>query len=164
MNIDEAIKKYKTMATKGNAIFSNNPDLAEKSNKQYEQIVEWLEELKWYRSMLKQCRSFTLFVEKQKQPIKTCGYTFASCHHTELKCSECPVTELLGEEFSKVIVRCYEDFYAAGFYAGSMAGRYEELEHIKRKNHEASEEAKREEFITGRKKHRSIIQRFMRKR
>ena len=161
MNIDEAIKRHKAMATEGNVIFSNNPDLAEKHNKEHEQIVEWLEELKWYRGMLKRCRPFTLFVEKQKQPIKTCSHTFASCHHTELRCSECPVTELLGEEFSKVIARCYEDFYMAGVYAGSAFGRYEELEHIKRKNHEASEEAKREEFITGRKKNRSIIQRFI---
>ena len=70
MNIDEAIKRHKAMATKGNVIFSNNPDLAEKHNKEHEQIVEWLEELKWYWSMLKRCRSFTLFVEKQNQPIK----------------------------------------------------------------------------------------------
>lgn len=160
MDIDEAIKRHKAMATEGNVIFSNNPDLAEKHNKEHEQIVEWLEELKWYWSMLKRCRSFTLFVEKQNQPIKKCEHTFASCHHTELKCSECPVTELLGEEFSNVIVRCYEDFYTAGVYAGSAFGRYEELEHIKRKNHEASEEAKREEFITGRKKHNEKVVRM----
>jgi hypothetical protein len=70
MNIDEAIKRHKSMATEGSVIFSNNPDLAEKHNKEHEQIVEWLEELKWYWSMLKRCRPFTLFVEKQKQPIK----------------------------------------------------------------------------------------------
>lgn len=55
MNIDEAIKRHKAMATEGNVIFSNNPDLAEKHNKEHEQIVEWLEELKWYRGMLKRC-------------------------------------------------------------------------------------------------------------
>lgn len=148
------------MATEGSVIFSNNPDLAEKHNKEHEQIVEWLEELKWYWSMLKRCRSFSFYVDKQNQPIKTCSHTFASCHHTELQCSECPVTELLGEEFSKVIARCYEDFYMAGVYAGSAFGRYEELEHIKRKNHEASEEAKREEFITGRKKHNEKVVRM----
>lgn len=94
MNIDEAIKRHKAMATEGSVIFSNNPDLAEKHNKEHEQIVEWLEELKWYWSMLKRCRSFTLFVEKQNQPIKKCEHTFASCHHTELKCSECKNGEL----------------------------------------------------------------------
>lgn len=40
MNIDEAIKKYRNMATKGNAIFSNNPDLAEKHNKEHEASEE----------------------------------------------------------------------------------------------------------------------------
>lgn len=31
MNIDEAIKRHKATATKGNVIFSNNPDLAKKT-------------------------------------------------------------------------------------------------------------------------------------
>lgn len=48
MNIDEAIKKHKTMATKGNVIFSQNPDFAKRSDEEHGQIAEWLEQLKNY--------------------------------------------------------------------------------------------------------------------
>jgi hypothetical protein len=125
MNIDEAIKRHKATATKGNVIFSNNPDLAKKHNKEHEQIVEWLEELKWYWSMLKRCRSFSFYVDKQNQHIKKCEHTFASCHHTESKCSECPMTELFCEEFYRAIDRCYEYTYASGCLAGIELGKSE---------------------------------------
>lgn len=51
MTIDEAIEKYKTMSTKGNIMFPQRPDIAEKSNLQYQQTVEWLEELKEMRNL-----------------------------------------------------------------------------------------------------------------
>lgn len=47
--IDEAIEKCKKISTKGNIIFSRNPDIAEECNRQYRKIAEWLEELKAYR-------------------------------------------------------------------------------------------------------------------
>ena len=42
MNIDEAIKKHKTMATKGNVIFSQNPDFEKRSDEEHGQIAECL--------------------------------------------------------------------------------------------------------------------------
>ena len=49
MTIDESIEKFKTLAEKGHIIFSRDPDIAEKLNKEYRQNAEWLEELKAYR-------------------------------------------------------------------------------------------------------------------
>jgi hypothetical protein len=49
MTIDDLIAKYRTMSTKGNIIFSQRPDAAEKSNLQYKETADYLEELKSYR-------------------------------------------------------------------------------------------------------------------
>ena len=49
MTIDEAIERCKTLATKGNIIFSRDPDIAKECNEKYRQLAEWLEELKDYR-------------------------------------------------------------------------------------------------------------------
>lgn len=49
MSIDEAIERCETLATKGHIIFSRDPDIAEECNEKYEQLAEWLEELKDYR-------------------------------------------------------------------------------------------------------------------
>lgn len=51
MNIDEAIKKHKTMATKGDVIFPHNPDFAKRNDKEHGQIAEWLEQLKEYQEL-----------------------------------------------------------------------------------------------------------------
>lgn len=51
MNIDEAIKKHKTMATKGTVIFSQNPEFAKRSDEEHGQIAEWLEQLKEYQEL-----------------------------------------------------------------------------------------------------------------
>ena len=49
MTIDESIERFKALAEKGHIIFSKDPDIAEKLNKEYRQVAEWLEELKAYR-------------------------------------------------------------------------------------------------------------------
>ena len=49
MTIDDLIAKYRTMSTKGNIIFSQRSDAAEKSNLQYKETADYLEELKSYR-------------------------------------------------------------------------------------------------------------------
>lgn len=46
MTIDEAIEKYKLLSTKGNIMFPQRPDIAEKINMEYIQTYEWLEEYK----------------------------------------------------------------------------------------------------------------------
>ena len=51
MTIDEAIERCKTLATKGNIIFSRDPDIAKECNEKYKQLAEWLEELKAMRSL-----------------------------------------------------------------------------------------------------------------
>ena len=56
---------------------------------------------------------------------KECVHTKAQCHHEECKCSECPLTNLICEEFYKAIDRCYEDAYASGCLAGIELGKYE---------------------------------------
>lgn len=51
MTIDEAIERCKTLATKGNIIFSRDPDIAKDCNEKYRQLAEWLEELKAMRNL-----------------------------------------------------------------------------------------------------------------
>lgn len=51
MTIDEAIERCKTLATKGNIIFSRDPDIAKECNEKYRQLAEWLEELKAMRNL-----------------------------------------------------------------------------------------------------------------
>lgn len=65
MTIDDLIEKYKAMATKGNILFPQRPDIAEKSNLQYAKTVELLEELKAYRAN-----------EGMSENVYRCGYKF----------------------------------------------------------------------------------------
>ena len=53
------------MSTKGNILFPQRPDAAEKSNLQYKETVDYLEELKLYR-------------ENEGMPVNVyrCGYKF----------------------------------------------------------------------------------------
>ncbi len=51
MTLDEAIERCKTLATKGNIIFSRDPDIAKECNEKYRQLAEWLEELKAIRNL-----------------------------------------------------------------------------------------------------------------
>ena len=65
MTIDDLIAKYRTMSTKGNIIFSQRPDAAEKSNLQYKETMDCLEELKAYREN-----------EGMSENVYRCGYKF----------------------------------------------------------------------------------------
>lgn len=65
MTIDDLIAKYRTMSTKGNIIFSQRPDIAEKVNLQYKETVDCLEELKAYREN-----------EGMSENVYRCGYKF----------------------------------------------------------------------------------------
>ena len=48
-NIDDLIEKYRIMSAKGCILFPQRPDIAEKSNLQYKETADYLEELKAYR-------------------------------------------------------------------------------------------------------------------
>lgn len=50
MTIDDLITKYRIMSTKGGTLFPQRPDIAEKSNSQYKETADCLEELKAYRA------------------------------------------------------------------------------------------------------------------
>ena len=63
----------------------------------------------------------------EQEKCRECVHTRASCHHRELKCSECPLTELFCDEFYVAIDKCYEDAYASGSLAGIETGKYEVL-------------------------------------
>lgn len=52
MTIDEEIEKFKTLSEKGHIIFSRDPDIAEKLNKEYRQIAEWLEDYKRIKMLI----------------------------------------------------------------------------------------------------------------
>lgn len=65
MTIDDLITKYRIMSTKGNILFPQRPDAAEKSNLQYKETVDYLEELKSYREN-----------EGMSVNVYRCGYKF----------------------------------------------------------------------------------------
>ena len=68
MTIDEAIERCETLATKGNIIFSRDPDIAEECNEKYKQLAEWLEELKALKNGLKiKCDKLNEALEKGKK-------------------------------------------------------------------------------------------------
>ena len=48
-DINDLIEKYRIMSTKGCILFPQRPDIAEKSNLQYKETADCLEELKAYR-------------------------------------------------------------------------------------------------------------------
>lgn len=65
MTIDDLITKYRIMSTKGNILFPQRPDAAEKSNLQYKETADYLEELKSYREN-----------EGMSVNVYRCGYKF----------------------------------------------------------------------------------------
>ena len=52
MTIDEAIERCETLATKGQIIFSRDPDIAEECNEKYKQLAEWLEDYKRIKMLI----------------------------------------------------------------------------------------------------------------
>lgn len=60
----------------------------------------------------------------EQEKCRECVHTRASCHHRELKCSECPMTELFCDEFYVAIDICHEEAYASGYLAGIEVEKY----------------------------------------
>lgn len=77
-----------------------------------------LDKLADYEDLEEQGRLIKLPIEYKKGDCRECVHTKTQCHHMEYKCSECPLTELLCDEFYLAIDRCYEDAYASGCLAG----------------------------------------------
>lgn len=82
---------------------------------------------KWreYKAFEKDGRLLKIPHPEKSEECRECVHTRASCHHTESKCSECPMTELFCEEFYRAIDRCYEYTYASGCLAGIELGKSE---------------------------------------
>ena len=82
---------------------------------------------KWreYKAFEKDRRLLKIPHPEESEECRECVHTRASCHHTESKCSECPMTELFCEEFYRAIDRCYEDAYANGCISGIEFGKSE---------------------------------------
>ena len=82
---------------------------------------------KWreYKAFEKDGRILKIPHPEESEECRKCVHTRASCHHTESKCSECPMTELFCEEFYRAIDRCYEYTYASGCLAGIELGKSE---------------------------------------
>lgn len=90
MTIDESIERFKALAEKGHIIFSRDPDIAEKLNKEYRQVAEWLEELKAYREQHQAlCDAYDVNTVEDiydkaiddviKAADKLCGYYTGEC-------------------------------------------------------------------------------------
>lgn len=79
---------------------------------------EILTKLADYEDLEEQGRLIKLPIEDKNGDYRECVHTRTQCHHMEYKCSECPITELLCDEFYKAIDRCYEEAYASGCLAG----------------------------------------------
>nr|DAY87935.1 MAG TPA: hypothetical protein [Caudoviricetes sp.] len=90
MTIDESIERFKALAEKGHIIFSRDPDIAEKLNKEYRQVAEWLEELKAYREQHQAlCDAYDVNTVEDiydkaiddviKAADKLCGYYAGEC-------------------------------------------------------------------------------------
>lgn len=78
-----------------------------------------------YEDLEEQGRLIKLPVKDDTTEYKECVHTKSKCHHEEYKCSECPLTELICDEFYKAIDRCYEEAYASGCLAGLELGKAE---------------------------------------
>lgn len=76
------------------------------------------DQLKEYQQLEEQGRLIKLPIEDKNGDYRECVHTRTQCHHTEYKCSECPLTGLFCDEFYLAIDKCYEDAYASGCLAG----------------------------------------------
>lgn len=86
-----------------------------------EDVDKWEE----YKQLDDQGRLVKLPVKNDMAEYRECVHTKSQCHHENCKCSECPLTELLCDEFYKAIDRCYEEAYASGCLAGIELGKFE---------------------------------------
>ncbi len=78
-----------------------------------------------YEDLEEQGRLIKLPTKDDTAEYRECVHTRVQCHHENCKCSECPLTELLCDEFYKAIDRCYEETYASGCLAGIELGKSE---------------------------------------
>lgn len=59
---------------------------------------------------------------------RECVHIKTQCIHPNCKCSECPMTDLICDEFYACIDRCYEEAYADGCLSGIELGKKETIE------------------------------------
>ena len=90
-----------------------------------EEIDAVYRKLKEYEDLEEQGRLIKLQEKNDMTEYRECVHTKSQCHHENCKCSECPLTELLCDEFYKAIDRCYEETYASGCLAGIELGKSE---------------------------------------
>lgn len=88
-------------------------------------MAELREKLKEYEDLEEQGRLIKLPVKDGTTGHRECVHIKSTCYHEDCKCSECPITELLCDEFYKAIDRCYEEAYASGCLAGMELGKSE---------------------------------------
>lgn len=77
-----------------------------------------LQKLADYEDLEEQGRLVKLPAKDDTTGHRECVHIKSTCYHENYKCSECPLTELLCDEFYLAIDRCYEDAYANGCLAG----------------------------------------------
>lgn len=88
-------------------------------------MADLREKLKYYEDAEEHGRYIKLPEKVEETEYRECVHTRTKCHHENCKCSECPLTELLCDEFYTAIDRCYEDAYASGCLAGIELGKAE---------------------------------------
>jgi hypothetical protein len=101
---------------------------------EHKQVAEYLRKLKEYEDLEEQGRLIKLPVKDDATGYRECVHIKSTCYHEDYKCSECPLTELLCDEFYEAIDRCYEEAYASGCLAGMELGKYKaeaELEELR---------------------------------
>lgn len=53
-------------------------------------------------------RLFKQYMESRGERMSECVYTRAECHHQGTKCSECPLTDLICDEFTDCLDLSYQ--------------------------------------------------------
>lgn len=74
---------------------------------------------------------------------RECVHIKADCIHKSCKCSECPMTDLICDEFYACIDRCHEEAYADGCLAGIELGEKQTIEKGRQMVTNAYEEMRR---------------------
>ena len=96
LSIDEAIERCETLATKGQIIFSRDPDIAEECNEKYKQLADWLKELKDMRNLDK-----TNFSDGYNRAIDDCLNIIENCCWKDSEMLVELVKELNGGDYSE---------------------------------------------------------------
>ena len=134
--------KRLTMASdKGGVAFTFDLEV-EATPQEIIKILRLAEKLKYYEDLEEQGRLIKLPIEDKNGDYRECVHTRTQCHHTEYKCSECPLTGLFCDEFYLAIDKCYEDAYASGCLAGIELGKSEAEAKLAEMKKNESEERK----------------------